>query len=1321
MSELNRKPQWRAVIGLWLAVAFCLLLQPGHTAQTTVTAPPSRLRLVPVVSDNTILEIVESPDGKRLITYDRAGAPRIWDIATFTMVGVLYGHTDPIDVVKFSPDGQFVVTLSESRIRIWEARRGRLLSTIEVPAKDFYLGAEFSPDSKLLASCTYNGTVYVCTPGLDAKQVEVGSDPGGYIDMAFTPDGKKLLSVGSNGRTLVWDPLNHKQVAKYQEGSAVVRWVEVSPDGKQALLTRMDNKALLIDIDTGKKLFEWDHAIGSRGELPNTLMSALFAGSKKEYVLICTPEGNIDLYNRSDGKLAKSHKVYDGPIREIRISSDGLYIGTYSEFTEGNALKVIDVLTGEEQKLGEMAPDPMAAEFSADSKAFWIGFNDGLLRRYSFGTEKFRQGDFIGGRSISQFRPLLGSGKFWMEFSESGFGFGRSTPVGAFDQHSLESTYSAETKSGKILISTTGKFLVEYYEPTSQFSVRNLNDGKIRFLIDPGVTTTFSQNDLFVGVATYDSTLELFDTSSGKRIASKMAIGSGARSLAISNDGKLAVTDGYEDGFHILDTASGKTIASIPFPVDANAQAEVLFTPSSEKVGILRDHKFMLFDIKENKVVIFTNYGTEQPYELMELSNTGKYFLLGEPSKLLVVDADTGAPIFLDHWWNPKVKFLKNYLSSDDQSIIQVFGNQAHIYGVLGEGELGAMEMVGRQTGAAFCSNDKQILVCDDFGGVNIYDFSKSDKTAKKVGQWIIMQDNSMLVTDTEGRYDATDPSAVRGASYVFEWDGGLEPVEVSQLKSLYYEPNLLQKIFGVSKEPKRNVPALGAIKLYPTIELQPSKKDKSLIEVSLRERDEGGIGKIQVFLNGKQILTKQGTGFFVIDTKQYQPYMLPSSELPEGHGNMLQVVASNRNGDLMSRPQSIDLGVPDKLQAPEAKLYGLFVGAGDYVGSAKDLTAPPKDAEELAATIKRVASNLLPDRVEITVMTTEGQDVRPNREKVLGWFDDVATKANASDIILVFFAGHGTSRIGDQSGYYFLTPDADPSSISPGMVGVSTVSAEDLKAKLTAIHASKQVVILDTCNSGAAADSLLQADRSLGADYARAYESIKDSTGVWLLAGSAADQLSYESRNVEHGMLTYSLLEAIDKASTDGLRSTDDESYFVDIERWMTYAVGRVESLKSEVGVSGIQKPELRRSSSGSTFDVGVLKAENRGMIKLKPPMPVVIFGSFDQDEEDPARLEPELQKVLRGSTSFKLWTDIAKHPNVYRVAGTYTLKDTDLRIRVVVQRFDADQNRKNVEAFEVVGKTTSLNVICSEILTQLDQKIRLLEKARRESSPIE
>src|SRR5207249_2463232 len=90
-----------------------------------------------------------------------------------------------------------------------------------------------------------------------------------------------------------------------------------------------------------------------------------------------------------------------------------------------------------------------------------------------------------------------------------------------------------------------------------------------------------------------------------------------------------------------------------------------------------------------------------------------------------------------------------------------------------------------------------------------------------------------------------------------------------------------------------------------------------------------------------------------------------------------------------------------------------------------------------------------------------------------------------------------------------------------------TAVSSDELVEWIKQVPALKQVMVLDTCAAGQAAEKLLER-RDVPSGQARAIEKLKDRTGFRVLMGCAADRVSYEAPRYQHGLLTYAVLEGI-------------------------------------------------------------------------------------------------------------------------------------------------------------------------------------------------
>ena len=101
---------------------------------------------------------------------------------------------------------------------------------------------------------------------------------------------------------------------------------------------------------------------------------------------------------------------------------------------------------------------------------------------------------------------------------------------------------------------------------------------------------------------------------------------------------------------------------------------------------------------------------------------------------------------------------------------------------------------------------------------------------------------------------------------------------------------------------------------------------------------------------------------------------------------------------------------------------YGVFVGVNEYGNPSKEendfryknLDFAKKDAEDLANTVEATAKTLFKENCHIYRLTsTLVNDSLPNKSNLIKVLNEIGMKANANDILYVFFAGHGDKRDG--------------------------------------------------------------------------------------------------------------------------------------------------------------------------------------------------------------------------------------------------------------------------------------------------------------------
>lgn len=190
-------------------------------------------------------------------------AIRQWDLRTGKEIGTEFaGHTAPIRVASFSPDGKTVATLGNNEIRLWDAVNGKTLRVL--PARGCRHLA-FDPSSQHLAAAGYGSDVQLWNVKSGERVAVFHSGETRLRAMQYTPDGGRLVAVGSvakaswssrpiNDRIHVWDTKTGELVRKIEFTAASTESMVISADGRQVVLGAAFQGMQVFDLETGEQV-----------------------------------------------------------------------------------------------------------------------------------------------------------------------------------------------------------------------------------------------------------------------------------------------------------------------------------------------------------------------------------------------------------------------------------------------------------------------------------------------------------------------------------------------------------------------------------------------------------------------------------------------------------------------------------------------------------------------------------------------------------------------------------------------------------------------------------------------------------------------------------------------------------------------------------------------------------------------------------------------------------------------------------------------------------------------------------------------------------
>src|SRR5262249_3271664 len=131
-----------------------------------------------------------------------------------------YPNSRPVECVRFSPDGKVLASAStDGTIKIWEIPTGKELRTLTANS-EWVESVAFHPDGQMLASGSWDRTVKlwdVATGQLVGSSIEMERGWGGVNCVAFSPDGKTIASTWSRNEVKLWEVGGDKKKVTLKE------------------------------------------------------------------------------------------------------------------------------------------------------------------------------------------------------------------------------------------------------------------------------------------------------------------------------------------------------------------------------------------------------------------------------------------------------------------------------------------------------------------------------------------------------------------------------------------------------------------------------------------------------------------------------------------------------------------------------------------------------------------------------------------------------------------------------------------------------------------------------------------------------------------------------------------------------------------------------------------------------------------------------------------------------------------------------------------------------------------------------------------------
>ncbi len=1001
------------------------------------------------------------------------------------------GHELAVLTVMVSPDSNYVATGSRDKsAKLWEVSTGREVRSF-LGHSASVICMDFSKEGKYLLTGNGDATAKIWEVATGKEIFSVKPDDERVTDVAFDPKGKFFVTVGFGRKARVWDFSTKKKIAEMDAdgyaGSGGLINLALSPNGEWMAIGEDGYTAKVYRTKDWKKVHTFNFS-SLHSSCGGCFTDVSFTPDSR-YLIKASNNDAVAKYDLSNGKLVTTYLKKSDGFKSIALSRDGKQLVLCAEkyFTIYNADKGDSLKTITPNLEAELNH----AAFTADGKRVLIACDNNAVVIY----------DIAKGKKVGELTGFLNQrdkggitydpNSYWVSSIAKYLRFKNNLLLSQDNKTLLKGKFGTKLKRWDI---ATGKTEMEYVgHEKAALCYQYSRDGKT--LISGGG----------------DGAIIIWNASTGDTIRTIKAYREPVFDMSFSNDETKIVSTSWEGVMKIHEVATGKRLEL--FNLEKGAAYLSIFSRNDLYIitANLPKGGLQMREI-DSKEVIREFVGHSEVVSAIQLTKDGKKLLSASwDGSIRLWDIATGLMDrkLIGHQGGVYAAIFnnaeKNIFSGGADRVIRMWDVSTGKVVKTFSGHQGEV------TSLQLTSDEKMLISHSLDGSTKFWDLN----SGKEFFEHIHFGEKDWMVKSPEGYFNGT-----QDARKFIHFVDGVKTYSVDQFFNEFNRPDLLPKIFqnrggddgykGIQGKLQKSPPP--TVKLAAVLSTESGKAD-----VYVKIQDNGaGVDQFKLFHNGKSVSVDRSLLKLPNGKDQSTTYR---QTIPlVGGTNTFSAVATNKD-KIESDPNPVDLF--SETTGKTSKCFLLAVGINQYKNPRLTLNYAKPDAESFEKMIGE-KGNALYKNLEVHTL----YDGEATRNAILSKLDELAAKVSQEDVFIFYYAGHG-SMVDDR---FFFIPSESLRLYDLSSLQREAIEGSVIQEKFKNIHALKQLIVMDACQSGGSVELLA----TRGAAEEKAIAQLSRSAGIHVMASAGSDQFATEFAELGHGLFTYLLIKAL-KGDADG------------------------------------------------------------------------------------------------------------------------------------------------------------------------------------------